>query len=367
MTCGGGNWHHYPEILSIMLGSGYVVNNTGDGGAILGCDAASAAIAGGNSFCKSGQYTNFTNPAPDIVIIGPFGEHDQRILAGNAMFTTFYTEAAFEAAYDGLIKKYVALKPTVKIYMMTPIDVTFNAGALPAGDDIVKDVMLAASKAAATKNNVPIIDTNAMVGMSYYATDGQVNAAGQMKMATMIVAALQSGGTGGRWRRGRRGRRRGRRERRGRRGGGAGGARAARRARAAARAARRRDRRRRLDDTGAARLDHGARPTRRRAPPARRHGHRRARTTGRGRLHDGRRRRDRRRPARRARPARASPRHARAAAAAPSRRAPRAARSVSSPPGCSRRSSSAAAARAAGRPRLGQVPEQVRARDYGTL
>ena len=28
------------------------------------------------------------------------------VIFGNAMFTTFYTEAAFEAAYDGLIKKY---------------------------------------------------------------------------------------------------------------------------------------------------------------------------------------------------------------------------------------------------------------------
>jgi MYXO-CTERM domain-containing protein len=194
VTCGGGNWHHYPEILSIMLGSGYVVNNTGDGGAILGCDAASVAIAGGNSFCKSGQYTNFTNPAPDIVIIGPFGEHDQRVLAGNAMFTTFYTEAAFEAAYDGLIKKYIALKATVKIYMMTPIDVMFNAGALPAGKNIVKDVMLAASKAAAMKNNVPIIDTYTAITMADYAVDGQVNAAAQMKMAQMILDAMKNGG-----------------------------------------------------------------------------------------------------------------------------------------------------------------------------
>ena len=81
----------------------------------------------------------------------------------------------------------IAAKPTAKIYIMTPIDVTFNAPALPAGDNIVKDVMLPAAKAVAQAHNIPIIDTYTQVPMSYYAVDGQVNAAGQMKMATMIL------------------------------------------------------------------------------------------------------------------------------------------------------------------------------------
>src|SRR5579871_5903254 len=73
-TCGAGHWLHYPELLQQALGSGYTVKNEGDGGAILGCNTASAALAGGGSYCKSTQYGTSSNPAPDIVIIGPFGE-----------------------------------------------------------------------------------------------------------------------------------------------------------------------------------------------------------------------------------------------------------------------------------------------------
>src|SRR6266436_2674815 len=43
--CPAGHWWHYPELLQMALGSGYTVKNTGDGGAILGCDAASVTIA----------------------------------------------------------------------------------------------------------------------------------------------------------------------------------------------------------------------------------------------------------------------------------------------------------------------------------
>ena len=198
---GGGKWPYYPELLQQALGNTYTVKNTGDGGAILGCDDASKAFAGGNSFCASGKYTTSINPPPDIVIIGPFGEHDQRILAGatNANFTMFYTVAAFQAAYEGMIAKYTALKPTVKFVMMLPIDVPFNSGALPAGKNIVKDVMLTAAKNAAMAHNIPIADTyTAITAAMYPVLDGQTSAAGQMKMAQLVEAALMGGGgTGG--------------------------------------------------------------------------------------------------------------------------------------------------------------------------
>jgi hypothetical protein len=197
---GGGKWPYYPELLQVALGNTYTVKNTGDGGAILGCDDASKTFAGGNSFCASGKYMTSINPPPDIVIIGPFGEHDQRILAGasNANFTMFYTVAAFQAAYEGMIAKYTALKPTVKFVMMLPIDVPFNANALPAGKNIVKDVMLTAAKNAAMAHNIPIADTyTAITAAMYPVSDGQTNAAGQMKMAQLVEAALMGGGTGG--------------------------------------------------------------------------------------------------------------------------------------------------------------------------
>jgi MYXO-CTERM domain-containing protein len=202
-ACGAGHWLHYPEILQNMLGAGYVVTNNGDGGAVLGCDAATATVAGGGSFCKSGTYTSSVATTPDIVIIGPFGEHDQRIVgASGANTTALYMQSVFEGAYEGLVQKY--LKGTTKIYMMTPIDVPWGGTPnLPAGDDLVKNIMLPAAMKVATAHQIPIIDTyTAISGTTalatmYYAVDGQVTAAAQQKMASLILAALMSGGTGG--------------------------------------------------------------------------------------------------------------------------------------------------------------------------
>jgi hypothetical protein len=201
--CPGGKWLYYPELLQRDLGTGYTVQNNGDGGAVLGCDAATMTVAGGNSFCASGKYTASVATPPDIVIIGPFGEHDQRIVAG-ANEGTLYMQSVFQAAYDGMIQKYK--QHTSKIYLMTPIDLMWNAPNLttPNGD-LVKDIMLPAALAAAQADNVTVIDTYtamtstpALVTM-YYGSDGQVNEAGQLKMESLILAALNSanGGAGG--------------------------------------------------------------------------------------------------------------------------------------------------------------------------
>jgi len=198
--CTAGHWLHYPEILKATLGAGYMVMQNGDGGAVLGCDAASKTLAGGNSFCASTKYTDSIVGPPNIAIIGPFGEHDQRVISGaNAGDkTTFYTVAAFQAAYEGLVQDY--LKLNAKVIMMTPIDVPFNAGALGAGQNIVKDVMLQAAKnvAQAHPADVKLVDTyTAITAAMYPVTDGQVNAAGQQKMADLLIAAIMTNGTGG--------------------------------------------------------------------------------------------------------------------------------------------------------------------------
>jgi hypothetical protein len=198
--CANGHWFHYPEILAASLGAAYSVVNNGDGGAVLGCDAATAAAAGGNSICTNGgNYSKSINPLPDIVIIGPFGEHDQRIVATDA---TLYDEPTFEAAYDGLVTNYLNLSSHPKVYMMTPIDITptWNGAAatLGAGKDIVKDIMLPAALAVATKHSLVVIDTytamspGGVIDTAYAPADGQVNSAGQQKMAMMILDALQS-------------------------------------------------------------------------------------------------------------------------------------------------------------------------------
>jgi MYXO-CTERM domain-containing protein len=198
--CKAGTWLHYPELLAASLGAGYSVVNNGDGGAVLGCDAATVTAAGGNSICApGGNYTKSINPLPDIVIIGPFGEHDQRIVVGD---TALYDEPTFEAAYDGLVTNYLNLSSHPKVYMMTPIDITptWNGAAttLGAGKDIVMDIMLPAALAVATKHNLVVIDTytamspGGTIDAAYDPADGQVNSAGQQKMAEMILAALQS-------------------------------------------------------------------------------------------------------------------------------------------------------------------------------
>jgi hypothetical protein len=209
--CAAGHWFYYPEILQNTLGSpAYNVINVGDTGAVLGCDkmnaaAVTAAAAAGGSVCTSAKYTSSLTPAPNIAIIGPFGEHDQRAITSSAAaMTALYNVAAFQAAYDALVSSY--LKLNTKVIMMTPIDLNgkWNAPALPAGKDLVLDNMLPAAKAVATKYNLPVVDTYtaitgtpALVTM-YYQLDGQLNTAGQQKMAQMLLAVLMTdGGTSG--------------------------------------------------------------------------------------------------------------------------------------------------------------------------
>jgi hypothetical protein len=191
-------WLHYPELLAVALGAGYQVMQNGDGGAVLGCDAASKTLAGNQSFCASSKYNDSIKGPPNIAIIGPFGEHDQRIISGASAQdkTTFYTEAAFEAAYEGLVQDY--LKLNAKVIMMTPIDVPFNAGALGAGQNIVKDLMLPAATKVAQSHSLKLVDTYSVITSAMYnGSDGQVNKAGQQKMADLVLAAIMDNGAAG--------------------------------------------------------------------------------------------------------------------------------------------------------------------------
>jgi hypothetical protein len=200
--CAGGHWLHYPELLQKALGADHTVLNNGDGGAVLGCDDATKAFAGGNSFCASGKFNDSTKNPPNIVIIGPFGEHDQRLVATSAQNVAMYdTEAVFESAYEGMVQKY--LKYTQQIIMMTPIDLQWNAPAMPQGKDLVKDAMLPAATKVAQNHNLKLVDTYTVMTSTpelvtmYYGNDGQVNQAGQQKMADLLLAAINDNGSGG--------------------------------------------------------------------------------------------------------------------------------------------------------------------------
>nr|HVZ72266.1 hypothetical protein [Polyangia bacterium] len=215
--CSPGNtWLHYPEIIATALGNGYTVTNNGDGGAILGCsltDTATNTLAGGDSYCAGGKWNGTINPAPDIVIIGPFGGHDQRILIKSmSNQNALYMESVFESAYDGMVQRYMmkGVKAS-NIYLMTPIDIPWTGlvgpllGSLATTGDLEKDIMLPAAQAVAKKYSLPLIDAYTAISAtptlakSFLSPhgDGQVNAAGQQKMADLIVAAIKGGGAGG--------------------------------------------------------------------------------------------------------------------------------------------------------------------------
>jgi hypothetical protein len=202
--CSAGHWLHYPELLQAALGAGTTVYNNGDGGAVLGCGGTATSCMPKVSYCSSSILTTSIQDHPDIVIIGPFGEHDQRMVASSTTcISSLYNQSVFEAAYEGLIAMY----PGARFYMMTPLHIPLNASALPAGDDLVENIMLPASLAVAQRHQIPVIDTYTAISgtqalvTQYYANDGQVNAAGQQAMASLIQQALSSaagsGGAGG--------------------------------------------------------------------------------------------------------------------------------------------------------------------------
>jgi hypothetical protein len=188
-------WPLYPALLQTELGAGYTVQNNGDvNGAVIGCDPATMTKGGANPYTTDQPYKNSIAPPPDIVVIGPFGEHDQRMVDNDA---TLYNEMTYETNYDALVTDYLNLSSHPEIYMMTPIDLVWGGtGALPTGEDLVKDIMLPAALAVAQKHGLTVIDTytaitpDGTVLDEYKGTDGQVNAAGQQKMVAMILAAL---------------------------------------------------------------------------------------------------------------------------------------------------------------------------------
>ena len=189
----------WPTLLQTALGSGYtVVNDAGDtaGSILTGYDTNGVGADPVMSATNTAYEDSLT---ANVVVIGPFGEHDERVVK---KFAAMGTEAIFEADYDALVESYLndATKPVV--YVTTPIPVpTFDA----ATQTYVTSVVLPAVQAVAMKRSVKLIDLyTAFNGhMELFVGgvgDGQTNEAGEVQIEQMVDAAIQAtlnGGSGG--------------------------------------------------------------------------------------------------------------------------------------------------------------------------
>jgi hypothetical protein len=201
----------WPAQLQTILGANYdVVNDGGDTqGTVLtqasyckgvGADPfanpanACTATPGGAS-CPSGCYKDSIT-SPDVVVIGPWGEHDYRVVtACQGTNPAVASLATFEAAYDALVEGYLALTPKPLVILTTPLLIpSFDTGT----QGFVTTVIEPAVKAAAAKYNLPYADLYATFmptsATGKYFTgqgDGQVNAAGETEIATLVATLIQ--------------------------------------------------------------------------------------------------------------------------------------------------------------------------------
>ncbi len=200
----------WPAQLQTILGASYnVVNDGGDTqGTVLPqasyCKAGIGADPYANTAnkctvaanCPSGCYSDSIN-APDVVIIGPFGEHDYRVVSAcMGTVPAVATQATFQAAYEALVQDYLTLKPKPLVIVTTPLLIpSFDAGTAA----YVKNVIDPAVRAVAKNDGLPLVDLYATfmpqsaTGMYFMGQgDGQVNPAGETEIAKLLAAVIEA-------------------------------------------------------------------------------------------------------------------------------------------------------------------------------
>src|SRR5450432_1751987 len=180
----------WPAKMQTDLGAAYTVTDDGDGnGTVL-------------SGSKGGTHT-FTTPtnapfkdsimAPDIVVIGPWAEHDEIAVEGGADATHF------QADYDALVTVYLGLPKKPCVIVTTPVVIpTYQKN--PATDQLVMNTIEPAVLAVATAHSLPVVDLyTAFMGQSaWLGADGHFSTAGAAEVAKLVEMALPScAGTGG--------------------------------------------------------------------------------------------------------------------------------------------------------------------------
>lgn len=183
----------YPRKLQDLMGAAYDVRNFGDCCAsVISGYAASET----HPYVSGGNFRNSTAFVPDVVVIGSWGRHDWGLSAMTAL--PAFTIAKFQAGYDDLVSRYLALPNKPKIYVSTPIPILFGADGpdngfktSPAADAI---------RAVAAKYNLPIIDLygaffgqrDLFITPPMKDSEGEhTSDAGSTRIAQMVAAALK--------------------------------------------------------------------------------------------------------------------------------------------------------------------------------
>jgi MYXO-CTERM domain-containing protein len=170
----------WPQQLGTMLGATYTVNNDGvNAGTVVAGTAKSAASLVG---------------PPNIVIIGPFAEHD---------YAATLTLATWQADYKKLVDAYLALTPAPTVYVMTPPPAAFvyqNAAEQTFATTIVKPAVLAVAagdnSAAKTLKVIDLSSDAALVTAADVVGDGHFSAAGMTEVAQLAYKCLKDGTCG---------------------------------------------------------------------------------------------------------------------------------------------------------------------------
>jgi len=169
----------WPGVLQTLLGTTYTVTNdvTDNGNTISSGNCVTA-------MSKAGP--------PDIVIIGPFAEHD---------YTAALTETAWQADYQKVVNEYLALTPAPTVYVMTPPPKTFVYQNGAAEENFATDIVLPAVKAVQMASaGVKLIDLSTDTLLATSDGDGHFTvpeSAEVAKVAYGVITGNAGGGSSG--------------------------------------------------------------------------------------------------------------------------------------------------------------------------
>jgi hypothetical protein len=174
----------WPVAMQTDLGATYAITDDGDGGGTV--------LAGS----KGGTHT-FRTPTnapykdslmnPDIVVIGPWAEHDEIAVEAGA------DASKFQADYDALVMDYLNLAKKPCVIVTTPVVIpTYQRN--PATDMLVTNTIEPAVLAVAKAHQLPVVDlyTPFMGQAAWLGPDGHFTAAGAKQVAKLVEAALTS-------------------------------------------------------------------------------------------------------------------------------------------------------------------------------
>jgi len=179
----------WPVQMQTDLGTMYAITNDGDGGGTV-----LVGSKGGTHTFATATNKPFADSimSPDIVVIGPWAEHDEIAVEAGADATHF------QADYDALVMDYLNLAKKPCVIVTTPVLIsTYQRN--PATDMLVTNTILPAVQAVAKAHQLPVVDlyTTFMGQAAWLGPDGHFTAAGAKQVAKLVEAALPGCTTAG--------------------------------------------------------------------------------------------------------------------------------------------------------------------------